>query len=89
MTKDVLGSQLDRNIIAYVDDIVVMSKNKDDHVSDLQETFANLRAAGLRLNPEKCIFGVTKGKMLGYIISSEGVMTTHTWNIDSLRRYYI
>ena len=35
MTKEVLGSQLDRNIIAYVDDIVVMSKNKDDHVSDL------------------------------------------------------
>jgi len=34
-TKDVLGSQLDRNIIAYIDDIVVMSKNKDDHVSDL------------------------------------------------------
>ena len=36
MTKDVLGSQLDRNIIAYVDDIVVMSKNKDDHLFDLQ-----------------------------------------------------
>ena len=72
-TKEVLGSQLDRNIIAYVDDIVVMSKNKDDHVSDLQETFANLRTVGLRLNPEKCIFGVTKGKMLGYIISSEGI----------------
>ena len=73
MTKEVLGSQLDRNIIAYVDDIVVMSKNKDDHVSDLQETFANLRTAGLRLNPEKCIFGITKGNMLGYIISSEGI----------------
>jgi uncharacterized membrane protein len=50
-----------------------MSKNKDDHVSDLQETFANLRTAGLHLNLEKCIFGVTKGKMLGYIISSEGI----------------
>ena len=73
MTKEVLGSQLDRNIIAYVDDIVVMSKNKDDHVSDLQETFANLRTAGLCLNLEKCIFGVTKGKMLGYIISGEGI----------------
>ena len=73
MTKEVLGSQLDRNIIAYVDDIVVMSKNKDDHVSNLQETFTNLKTAGLRLNPEKCIFRVTKGKMLGYIISSEGI----------------
>jgi hypothetical protein len=68
-----LGPQLQRNIIAYVDDIVVMSKNKEDHITDLKETFANLREAGLRLNPEKCIFGVNKGKMLGYIISAEGI----------------
>ena len=73
-----MGSQLDRNIIAYINDIVVMSKNKDDHVSDLQETFANLRTAGLRLNREKCIFGVTKGKMLGYIISSKASKRTQT-----------
>jgi hypothetical protein len=39
-----------------------MSKNKEDHITDLKETFANLRAAGLKLNPEKCIFGVSKGK---------------------------
>jgi hypothetical protein len=64
--------ELQRNIIAYVDDIVVMSKNKD-HIQDLKETFANLRAAGLKLNPEKCIFRVSKGKMLGYIISSKGI----------------
>jgi hypothetical protein len=50
-----------------------MSKNKEDHITDLKETFANLREAGLRLNPEKCIFGVNKGKMLGYIISAEGI----------------
>jgi hypothetical protein len=68
-----LGPQLQRNIIAYVDDIVVMSKNKEDHIADLKETFANLRAAGLKLNPEKCIFRVSKGKMLGYIISAKGI----------------
>jgi len=39
----------------------------------LRETFANLRSAGLKLNLEKCIFGVSKWKMLGYIISSEGI----------------
>jgi hypothetical protein len=46
------------NIFTYVDDIVVVSKNKEDHLSDLAETFANMRKVRLRLNPEKCIFGV-------------------------------
>jgi hypothetical protein len=73
MMKKVLGCQLQRNIIAYIDDVVVMSKNKEDHIRDLQETFANLRSAGHKLNPEKCVFRVSKGKMLGYIISSEGI----------------
>jgi hypothetical protein len=50
-----------------------MSKNKEDHIADLKETFTNLRIAGLKLNLEKCIFGVSKGKMLGYIISAEGI----------------
>jgi len=35
MMKKVLGSQLQRNIIAYVDDVVVMSRNKEDHIRDL------------------------------------------------------
>ena len=62
MTKEVLGSQLDRNIIAYVDNIVVMSKNKNDHVSDLQETFANLRTAGLRLTQRNAYLESQKGR---------------------------
>ena len=65
MTKAVLGPQLQKNIIAYVDDIVVLSKDEGDHIADLKETFANLREAGLKLNPEKCVFGVSRGKMLG------------------------
>jgi hypothetical protein len=73
MTAAVLGKQFLRNIIAYVDDIVVMSKKEEDHIEDLKETFINLRQAGLKLNPDKCVFGVSKGKMLGYIISSDGI----------------
>jgi hypothetical protein len=51
-----------------------MSKNKENHIVDLKETFANLKAVGLKLNPENCIFRVSKGKMLGYIISAEGII---------------
>jgi len=50
-----------------------MSRNKEDHITDLQETIVNLRSVRLKLNLEKCVFGVSKGKMLGYIISSKGI----------------
>lgn len=42
-------------------------------VADLAETFANLRAANLRLNPEKCIFGVHKGKVLSFLVFTKGI----------------
>ena len=73
MTKAVLGPQLQKNIIAYGDDIVVMSKNEGDHIADLKETFANLREARLKLNLEKCVFGISKCKMPGYILGPEGI----------------
>jgi hypothetical protein len=72
LTKTVLESQVGRNIFTYVDDIVVASKNKEDHLADLAETFANMRDARLRLNPEKCVFGVCQGKILGYLVSHRG-----------------
>jgi hypothetical protein len=56
-----------------VDNIVVTSKSKEDHLADLAETFANMRDARLRLNPEKCVFGVRQGKILGYLVSHRGI----------------
>ena len=73
MTSKVLESQLKRNILAYVDDIVVISVARRDHISDLAETFANLRKANLSLNPEKCVFGVHRGKILGCLVSTKGI----------------
>ena len=54
--------------MAYVDDIVVKSDNKETHIQDLQETFKNLRKSGLKLKPNKCIFGIKKGKLLGCLV---------------------
>jgi hypothetical protein len=73
MIAIVLHPQLRRNILAYVDGIVVKSIQRRDHISDLAETFANLRAADLRLNPEKCVFGIHKGKVLGCLVSTKGI----------------
>ena len=54
---------------AYMDDIVVKTKDKATLVQDLEETFVNLRKINLKLNPEKCVFGVPSGKLLGFFVS--------------------
>jgi hypothetical protein len=58
LNKKVLEDQMGRNVFTYVDDIVVASKSREDHLSDLAETFANMRETRLQLKPKKCIFGV-------------------------------
>jgi hypothetical protein len=78
LTKKVLENQVDRNIFTYVDDIVVARKSKEDHLADLVETFANMRDARLRLNPEKCVFGVRQGEILGYLVSHRGIEANPT-----------
>jgi len=85
MIKKVLGDQLGRNISAYVDDVVVRSKRKEDHIQDLRETFANLRRHGLKLNPEKCVFGVRRGKLLGCMITERGI-EANPEKIEAIRR---
>jgi hypothetical protein len=81
MTKTTLKDQIDRNVLSYVDDIVVVSKKKENYFSDLVETFANMREAKLKLNSEKCVFGVTRGKVLGCLISMKGIEA----NLDKIR----
>jgi hypothetical protein len=73
MIAIVLHPQIRRNILAYVDKIVVKSVQRRDHISDLAETLANLRAASLKLNPEKCVFGIHNGKVLGCLVSTKGI----------------
>jgi hypothetical protein len=73
LTKKILEDQMGCNVFTYVDDIVVASKNKEDHLSDHTETFVNMREARLRLNPEKWIFGVRQDKILGYLVSHKGI----------------
>lgn len=68
-----LGPQLGRNAEAYVDDIVVKSREARTLIKDLEETFANLREVSLKLNPDKCVFGVPSGKLLGFLVSHRGI----------------
>jgi hypothetical protein len=56
-----------------VDDIVVKSKKVDQLMADLEKTFDKLWENGIKLNPEKCVFGVPRGMLLGFIISERGI----------------
>jgi hypothetical protein len=67
--QHVFGDHIGRTIEAYVDDIVIKTRKADDLVSDLRVAFDCLRANEVKLNPEKCIFGVPRGMLLGYIVS--------------------
>jgi hypothetical protein len=49
------------------------SRKSDNIISDLEETFNNLRWFNIKLNPEKCTFGVPRGKLMGYIITERGI----------------
>jgi ribonuclease HI len=69
----VFGEHIGRTVEAYVDDIVVKTKKASDLLSDLETTFKCLRAKGVKLNPEKCVFGVPRGMLLGFIVSKRGI----------------
>ena len=68
-----LGPQLGRNAEAYVDDIVVKTHEARTLIEDLEEIFANLHKVNLKLNPDKCVFGVPSGKILGFLVSHRGI----------------
>jgi len=57
----------------YVDDIIVKTRVATQFIVDLEETFSNLRANNIKLNLEKCVFGVPAGNLLGFIISEHGI----------------
>ena len=66
-------SQLGKNMEAYIDNMVVKSKEESKHLSNLGEIFAILIKHKLRLNTSKCSFGVGSGKFFGYMITHRGI----------------
>jgi len=69
----VLAPTLGRNVQAYVDDMVVTSQQKEQHVADLEELFTTIAKYRLKLNLEKCVFGVEAGKFLGFLLTERGI----------------
>jgi len=65
--------QIGRNLDVYVDDIVIKPRAAAQLISNLEETFANLHANHIKLNPEKCVFRVPAEKLLGFIVFKHGI----------------
>lgn len=65
--------KIGRNLEAYVDEMVIKSRMVEDLLSDIQETFDQLRAINMKLNPKKCSFGVKEGQFLGHLITKQGI----------------
>ena len=69
----VFGKHIGQIVEAYVDDIVVKSRKASNLIDDLEIAFKCLREKGIKLNPEKCVFGVPRGMLLGFIVSKRGI----------------
>ncbi|XP_019256434.1 PREDICTED: uncharacterized protein LOC109234841 [Nicotiana attenuata] len=69
LVTKMFNDQLDKT----VDDMLVKSKRKEDHIDHLKEAFDILRRYGMKLNLKKCAFGVTSGKFLGFLVSQRGI----------------
>ena len=62
-----------KEVEVYVDDMMVKSETREGHFEALDKFLARLEKYNLRLNPKKCIFGVTSRKLLGHIVIERGI----------------
>jgi hypothetical protein len=72
---DLLGIILE----VYIDDVIVKLDSMDGHLADLRLTLERMRRYGLKMDPLKCVFDLSAGKFLGFIIHE------HVIEIDPTR----
>ena len=68
-----LHDLIHKEVEVYVNDMIVKSKDPKGHISALRKFFERIRFYKLRLNPKKCAFRVTSGKLLGFMVSQRGI----------------
>ena len=75
LLDEVLGPELEPNVLVYLDDIIIISQSFEQHLQHLHEVFRRLREAKLRVNPEKCHFCREELRYLGHVINRQGIRT--------------
>ena len=81
LVNRMFSHQIGRNVEVYVDNILVKSKDKANHLDDLKETFSTLHKYNIKLNPAKFVFAITSGKFLGFMVSQRGIEA----NLDKVK----
>ena len=69
----ILQDQIGKNMEVYIDDIIVKSQWAEQHAKDLEQILDTLDKYMIKLNPNKCVFGVKAGKFLGFMISHRDI----------------
>lgn len=67
-----------KTCLVYLDDVMVMGRNFEEHLRNLQEVFDRFQAANLKLNPKKCALFQKEVEFLGHIVSEKGIETCDT-----------
>ena len=88
MDTTLLYDMIHKEIEVYVDDMMVKSTTREGHFTALDKFLARVEKYNLRLNPKKCIFGVTSGKLLGHIISQKGIEIDPD-KVKAIRKMYV
>ena len=71
---DIDCAGLEENLVLiYIDDLIVYSNSHEEHLQHLSRVFLKCRKFGISLNPKKSQFALSEGKLLGHIVSAEGV----------------
>ncbi|KAG9450285.1 hypothetical protein H6P81_010250 [Aristolochia fimbriata] len=83
--QNIFDDFLHKCVECYVDDLVVKTKQRLDHLLDLRAVFERLRRFQLKMNPLKCAFGITSGKFLGFIIHHRGIEVDQS-KIDAIQK---
>lgn len=86
LMNKVLASCLGECCEVYLDDIVIYSKNLEEHIVHLERVFVTLQKAGLTLNVEKCDFFKTDLEFLGHYFTKEGLVPQKS-KVEAIQRY--
>ena len=73
LVNRMFSHQIGKNVEVYVDDMLVKIKDEANHLDDLKETFNTLCKYNIKLNPAKCVFAIALGKLLGFMVSQQGI----------------
>ncbi|GFS42902.1 hypothetical protein Acr_00g0082420 [Actinidia rufa] len=73
LVNKMFSAQIGKTMEVYIDDMLVKSLQAHNHIAHLEEAFDILRWHKMMLNPSKCIFGVSFGKFLGFLVTKRGI----------------